>query len=184
MISFCGITPGELEAIIGQHGYTTEQAKKVTSRFYRSGIHSFDEMQGIPITLIRQLVDTFNNGLPVIRKVSKSSDGSVKYLYRSDRGLEFESVFIPDGKRNTVCVSSQCGCKIGCPFCLTGSMGFKGDLSAGEIVAQVLSLPDYHQKVTNIVFMGMGEPMDNLQEVLKAGKDFYIRMGLAIGTVT
>jgi 23S rRNA (adenine2503-C2)-methyltransferase len=97
----------------------------------------------------------------------ESTDGTVKYLYKIGEAGYVEAVFIPDGERATLCVSSQVGCKMNCLFCMTGKQGFSGNLTAGQIINQIQSLPE-RERLTNIVFMGMGEPLDNLDEVLKA----------------
>lgn len=97
----------------------------------------------------------------------KSADGTVKYLFPVGYGNAVESVYIPDHDRATLCVSSQAGCKMNCRFCMTGRQGFNGNLTANAIINQVLSIPQSRQ-LTNIVFMGMGEPLDNLQAVLNA----------------
>jgi 23S rRNA (adenine2503-C2)-methyltransferase len=102
-------------------------------------------------------------------------------MFRTENGKEFETVYIPDNKRNTVCVSTQSGCRMGCSFCITGRYGFRGNLTAGEIVNQVLAIPQAG-KVTHIVFMGMGEPMDNLENVLKACSIITAEWGLAISS--
>ena len=110
-----------------------------------------------------------------------SADKSVKYLFRTETGKEFETVYIPDNKRNTVCVSTQSGCRMGCSFCVTGRYGFRGNLTAGEIINQIIAIPQA-KKVTHVVFMGMGEPMDNLENVLKACRIITAEWGLAISS--
>jgi 23S rRNA (adenine2503-C2)-methyltransferase len=109
----------------------------------------------------------------------KSVDNTIKYLFRTESGKKFETVCLTDKKRVTVCVSSQAGCRMGCPFCLTGRYGFHGNLTAGEIINQIYSLPD-SGKITHVVFMGMGEPMDNLEEVLKACEIITSEWGFSI----
>ena len=99
--------------------------------------------------------------------VSESKDGTKKYLYRTLRGAYVESAYIPDGDRATLCVSSQAGCRMGCRFCATGRQGLQHNLTAAEILNQIVRLPE-RDKLTNLVFMGMGEPLDNLDEVLRA----------------
>ena len=96
-----------------------------------------------------------------------SSDGTKKYLFRTLEGEYIESALIPDGERMTLCVSSQAGCKMGCKFCATGRMGFRHHLTSTEIINQIISIPE-RDKLTNLVFMGMGEPLDNLDNVLRA----------------
>jgi 23S rRNA (adenine2503-C2)-methyltransferase len=115
--------------------------------------------------------------LPLASEVSE--DKSVKYLFRTEDGKEFETVYIPDQKRNTVCVSTQSGCRMGCSFCITARYGYRGNLTAGEIVNQIIAIPQ-SENVTHVVFMGMGEPMDNLENVFKACKIITAEWGLAI----
>ena len=106
-------------------------------------------------------------GLEKPEKVQESVDGTKKYLFNSSAEKYIETAYIPDRERATVCVSSQVGCKMGCLFCMTGKQGFQGNLSAGEILNQYRSIPEW-RTLTNIVYMGMGEPLDNLDEVLKS----------------
>lgn len=98
---------------------------------------------------------------------ARSVDGTVKYLFDGAGGRDIEAVYIPDKERATLCVSSQAGCKMNCSFCMTGKQGFHGNLTSADIINQILSIPE-SEKLTNIVFMGMGEPMDNLDAVLGA----------------
>ena len=113
--------------------------------------------------LVRTMVKA---GIPLAEAV-RSVDGTVKYLYRVGEGHYVEAVYIPEEDRATLCVSSQVGCKMNCKFCMTGKQGFTGNLTAGQIINQINSLPE-RDKLTNVVMMGMGEPLDNLNEVLKA----------------
>ena len=125
------------------------------------------------------LKENFSTGIfpPVASELS--ADGTIKYLFRTAEGKLFETVYIPDKKRNTVCVSTQSGCRMGCSFCVTAGYGFHGNLTAGEIVNQVISLPGAGT-VTHVVLMGMGEPMDNLDNVLKACDILTSEWGLAL----
>lgn len=104
-------------------------------------------------------------GLYAPESAQKSEDGTVKYLFDAGEGKKVESVYIPDDDRATLCISSQKGCRMNCYFCMTGRQGFHGNLTANQIINQVLSIPETHT-LTNIVFMGMGEPLDNLDAVL------------------
>ena len=174
------------------------RAKQIYQWVYKKYVNSYDEMKNIPKDLRKSLEESFEL-LPLeIVKVETSLDGSKKYLFRCKDGLTVESVLLPmkkeevdeDGKvlkeaKYTICISSQVGCKIGCSFCLTAKGGFSRDLSAGEIVAQVLEIKKDNNipenKRVNIVFMGMGEPLDNLDNVIKAVKIFNDIDGLSIG---
>ena len=107
-----------------------------------------------------------------------SKDGTIKYLFPTDNGKFVETVYIPDEDRATLCVSSQVGCKMNCLFCQTGKQGFEGSLSATDILNQIYSLPE-RDKLTNIVFMGQGEPMDNLDNVLRTTEIMTADFGYA-----
>jgi len=175
----CGLSANEILEFITPAGSTLSHALHITTSIYKKRIDDFSGMAGIPKKL-REFLEMFAvTGItpPVASQVS--SDGTVKYLFRTESNKEFETVYIPDGKRNTVCVSTQSGCRMGCPFCVTARYGFAGNLSAGEIVNQVIGIP-FADKVTHIVFMGMGEPMDNLENVLKSCEILTSEWGLSI----
>ena len=177
--SLCGLTLEEIFNLISSSGYTRAHALTISNSIYKKNAFEFSMIPGIPRKLKEKLYEYAFTGIinPVASEIS--SDRSVKYLFRSDDGREFETVCIPEIKRHTVCVSTQAGCRMGCSFCATGRYGFHGNLAAGEIVNQLLSLPD-SQKITHVVFMGMGEPMDNLDNVLKACEIITAEWGLAI----
>jgi len=174
--SLCGLTPDE---ILHFSGTNVSQANAIANCLYKKRITDIDQFSGISNRLKEELKRKSYSGIfePVTHM--KSSDGTVKYLFRNGNGLEYETVFLPDGKRITVCVSSQSGCRMNCPFCVTGKYGFRGNLSVQDMVNQVISLPE-SEKVTHIVFMGMGEPMDNLDNVIKACHIFSAEWGLAL----
>jgi 23S rRNA (adenine2503-C2)-methyltransferase len=175
----CGKTADDIFQVINAFGFNKSHATLIAGNIYRKGIGEFSQFQGIPRELRRILASVTSAGifLPVQSEVSV--DKTIKYLFRNIEGKQFETVYIPDKKRHTVCVSTQSGCRMGCPFCVTGSYGFYGNLSAGEIVNQVISLPDAG-RITHVVFMGMGEPMDNLGNVLKACSIITSEWGMAI----
>ena len=112
-------------------------------------------------------------------KLQESVDGTRKYLFPTTKGNFIETAMIPENERRTVCVSSQVGCKMGCLFCMTGKQGFQSNLAAGEIVNQIKSIEE-HNEVSNIVYMGMGEPFDNLDEVLKSLEILTSEWGFAM----
>ncbi len=175
----CGLSANEILKFITPEGFTLSHALHITTSIYKKRIDDFSGMSGIPKKL-REYLEMFAvTGItpPVASQVS--SDGTIKYLFRTESNKEFETVYIPDGKRNTVCVSTQSGCRMGCPFCVTARYGFAGNLSAGEIVNQVIGIP-FADKVTHIVLMGMGEPMDNLENVLKACEILTAEWGLSV----
>jgi len=175
----CGLSADEILSLISAWGYSYSHALSISNSIYKKKAADINQFSKIPKKLKDQLAEATIIG--TIKPVScqVSTDKTIKYLFRTDTGKEFETVYIPDGRRNTVCVSTQSGCRMGCPFCVTSGYGFRGHLSAGEIVNQIISIPDAH-KITHIVFMGMGEPMDNLENVLKACEIITAEWGLAI----
>lgn len=165
--SLLGLSAEEIAAYIGPAGFNNTLAVSVAHGIYKKGATDFELIKKIPKKLKVMLKENFSTGIFPPVASERSSDATIKYLFRMSDGRLFESVFIPDNKRNTVCVSTQSGCRMGCSFCVTGGYGFHGDLSAGEIVNQIVSIPG-SDMVTHVVLMGMGEPMDNLDNVLKA----------------
>jgi len=175
------------------------RAKQIYQWIYQKYVNSFDEMKNIPKELKEELNQNFFLDPLSIVKIEQSLDGSKKYLFALKDGQTVESVLLPmkqekvdeEGKlvhhtKYTICISSQVGCKIGCAFCLTGKDGFKRNLSAGEITAQILMIKRDNQiaenRRVNIVYMGMGEPLDNLDNVSKSVKIFSDIDGLCIST--
>jgi 23S rRNA (adenine2503-C2)-methyltransferase len=146
---------------------------------YKTNIHSFDQMTNISKKVRSQLDEKYVIGTSEPVKVQVSVDGTRKYLFPASAEKFIESAYIPEEHRNTLCVSTQVGCKMGCLFCMTGKQGFQANLSAGEIVNQLRSLPD-QASITNVVFMGMGEPFDNLDAVMKAQEILTSEYGFAI----
>jgi 23S rRNA (adenine2503-C2)-methyltransferase len=142
-------------------------ARQIADWLYKKDISSIEQMTNLSKQHREKLAGNFDVGLSEPVKVQTSVDGTKKYLYRSIQGKFIEAAFIPETSRNTLCVSSQVGCKMGCLFCMTGKQGFQGQLSAGEIINQIRSLPEY-SSLTNIVYMGMGEPFDNLEAVMQS----------------
>lgn len=179
-MDICGLTSYELFKQIEGSGYTMEHAVKITTALYRKQIFSPSGIQGIPKSLLEKLSSGNSEFINLPQSYETSIDGTVKYLFINNDGKKFETVFIPEQKRTTVCVSSQSGCRMGCPFCITGKYGFHGNLTAGEIVNQVIALPG-SGKVTHVVFMGMGEPMDNIDNVFKACNILTAEWGMALG---
>jgi 23S rRNA (adenine2503-C2)-methyltransferase len=177
----CGLTADEILHLIEPSGYTISNAVLVSNGIYKKREVEISQIPKISRKLKDKLEEIAISGLfkPVSSEVSV--DKSIKYLFRTESGKEFETVYIPEGKRKTVCVSTQSGCRMGCHFCVTAGYGFRGNLTAGEIVNQVLCIPD-SGKVTHVVFMGMGEPFDNLENVLKACEIMTAEWGLAISS--
>lgn len=162
-----GKTLSELQQVISTTGLPSFTAKQIAEWLYKKNVSSIDEMTNISVKNRNILKELFDIGIVSYSKVQESVDGTKKYLFQTSKGKFIESAYIPDDNRATLCVSSQVGCKMGCLFCMTGKQGFQNHLHAGEIVNQVRSLPEF-EKLTNVVYMGMGEPFDNLEEVLKS----------------
>ncbi|HPE17741.1 MAG TPA: 23S rRNA (adenine(2503)-C(2))-methyltransferase RlmN [Tenuifilaceae bacterium] len=171
---------GCLPQCIERYGFTSVVAEKVCTWVYRKRVTSFDLMMDIPKPVRNDLCSKFSISLPSPVEAAESVDGSVKYLFKTDLGNPFEAVFMPTGGRGTLCISTQSGCRMACSFCYTGSMGFRQNLSAGEIVGQVLGVPRA-SRVNRIVIMGMGEPLDNFNETLKALDILTASWGVAFG---
>ena len=158
----------ELQAIAVQLGLPRFTAKQIAEWLYKKRVTTFDEMTNISQNGRNLLSERYIIGRsnPIAEAVSQ--DGTKKYLFRiADLESEVESVFIPDEDRATICVSTQAGCKMGCKFCMTGTLGFHGQLTAADILNQIFSIPD-SDKLTNIVYMGEGEPLDNINNLLKS----------------
>jgi len=177
-ISITGLSPEQMETLLAENQIDKKHASRLLYWVYRRKITSFGEIDDIPKKVIEKLSELFETGITPPYSSMESADGSVKYLFRSAEGKYYESVYIPDGKRKTLCVSVQSGCRMGCHFCATGRYGWHGNLTAYEIISQVTRLPF---EITHIVFMGMGEPCDNTDEVIKACNILVAEWGLAKG---
>ncbi len=162
-----GKTLTELQEITNQLGLPTFTAKQLSQWLYNKQASSFEQMTNLSKKARTMLAEKYTIGLTEPRTVQTSSDGTKKYLFKSDIKGYIEAAYIPEPKRHTLCVSSQVGCKMNCSFCATGKQGFQANLSAKEILNQITSIPE-SELLTNLVYMGMGEPLDNLDEVLKS----------------
>lgn len=162
-----GKTLEELAEIVKNLKLPRFTAKQIADWLYKKPVSNIDEMTNLSLKTRELLKEKFSVGLLNYDQVQTSTDGTKKYLFPTLKGKFIEAAYIPEKNRNTLCVSTQVGCKMGCEFCMTGKQGFQGNLSAGEIINQVRSLPE-KDLLTNIVYMGMGEPLDNLNEVLKS----------------
>jgi len=173
-----GKTLEELQAVAQEVGLPRFAGKQLAEWLYVRRATTFDEMTNISLKGREALKTRYTIGrhTPVAEAISK--DGTKKYLFqigdeaRGDEAMRrearyIESVYIPDDDRATLCVSTQAGCKMGCKFCMTGTLGFHGHLATADILNQIFSIPDA-DKLTNIVYMGEGEPMDNLDNVLRS----------------
>lgn len=162
-----GKTLEELKVLSASLGLPSFTGNQLAEWLYKKEISSFGEMTNLSKKARALLQENYDTGIKPPIDVQESVDGTKKYLFRALEGKFIETAYIPDGKRSTVCVSSQVGCKMGCLFCMTGKQGFQGNLTSGEILNQYRSIPEW-RTITNIVYMGMGEPLDNLAEVLKS----------------
>jgi 23S rRNA (adenine2503-C2)-methyltransferase len=161
-----GKTLNELIAVTKRVGLPGFAAKQIADWLYKKEIQSIDEMTNLSKKTREDLSVDYEIGLYAPVNSSESTDGTKKYLYKVLKDKYIETAYMPDKERATICVSSQVGCKMGCIFCMTGKQGFQGNLSANEILNQFRSLPEF-KTLTNMVFMGMGEPLDNTAEVMK-----------------
>lgn len=161
-----GMTLNELRDVVSELGMPRYTATQLAQWLYGKRVSSLGEMLNISKANRDKLEERYCVGFYPPAAASKSADGTVKYLFNVGNNQAIESVFIPDDDRATLCISSQKGCRMNCYFCMTGRQGFHGNLTANQIINQVLSVP-HSEDLTNVVFMGMGEPLDNLDEVLK-----------------
>ena len=157
----------ELRQAVTDMGMPAFTAGQVADWLYRRHVTTIEEMTNLSKLNRAKMAAEYTVGLLPPVTSQHSIDGTVKYLFPTSSGKQVETVYIPDGERATLCVSSQVGCKMGCSFCQTGRQGFEGNLTAGDILNQIFALPE-RDTLTNIVFMGQGEPMDNLDAVLQA----------------
>ena len=166
-----GKTLAELQAVAQEVGLPRFAGKQLAEWLYVRRATSFDEMTNISLKGREVLKAKYTIGRYEHVGEAISKDGTKKYLFvvKGTGGVYtyIESVYIPDNDRATLCVSTQAGCKMGCRFCMTGTLGFHGHLTAADILNQIFSIPDA-DKLTNIVYMGEGEPMDNLDNVLRS----------------
>jgi 23S rRNA (adenine2503-C2)-methyltransferase len=167
MDTLFGKTLDELTTLAVELGLPKFTGKQLAEWLYKKDVTSIDEMTNLSKKSRELLASKYEVGLIAPTRVQESVDGTKKYLFPTIQDKFIETAMIPDADRKTVCVSSQVGCKMGCLFCMTAKQGFQGQLSSGEIINQIRSLPERHE-ITNIVYMGMGEPFDNLEQVLKS----------------
>ena len=164
------LSPEQLEDAVVEMGEKPFRARQIGKWLYQKYVNSYDQMTDLSL----ELRDELTSILPLnisIELISEqlSSDGTVKYLFKLIDGNRIETVLIPEGKRFTLCVSSQVGCALGCQFCLTGTVGRIRNLNTAEIIDQVLYINSkLHKPISNIVFMGMGEPLDNLDNLVNS----------------
>ncbi|GGC11721.1 dual-specificity RNA methyltransferase RlmN [Marinobacterium zhoushanense] len=175
-VNLLGLSPKQLESFFDEMGEKRFRATQVLKWIHQLGASSFDEMTNISKALRAKLAEVAEIREPEIVMEKFSKDGTRKWVIRMDGGSAIEMVLIPDGDRKTLCVSSQVGCSLDCSFCSTGKQGFNRDLSTAEIIGQLRVAirsfgpfdPSGERRVTNVVFMGMGEPLMNFDNVVAA----------------
>lgn len=175
-----GLSLPEIELLVSKYGYGKPIAEKICKWIYRKGCTSFALMDDIPKDIKETLGEDFSLDRLEPVEVQYSSDGTQKFLYKTSNGNPFETAYIPGGRRNTLCLSTQSGCRMECSFCHTGTIGFRENLSTADIVLQLLSNPNL-AKINRLVLMGMGEPLDNADKVFKALRIFTSQWGMAFG---
>lgn len=166
MDKLLGKTLEQLNSVVLSLGMPRFCAKQIADWLYKKKVTSIDDMKNISLANRQKLEQSFEVGASSPVDVKSSVDGTKKYLFQVLPGKYIETVFIPDKERATLCVSSQIGCKMNCVFCNTGKQGFSGQLSPADIFNQLQSIEEADQ-LTNVVFMGMGEPMDNVDNLLQ-----------------
>ena len=183
-VSLLGLPRGELEEWFVSRGEAAFRARQLMRWLYHRGELEPRRMTDMTLSLRESLGRTAGLVLPDVLRHERSADGTRKWLLDAGGGQVIETVFIPERTRGSLCVSSQVGCAVNCPFCATGQMGFNRNLSAAEIVAQVLvarrEIGAEERTITNIVFMGMGEPLANFREVVRAASVFVDHLGLGL----
>lgn len=172
-VNLLGMPLAELERFLLEMGEQPFRAKQVLKWLYQRGVYDFDAMTDLSKSLRARLKDVASIGLPVVESRHDSTDGTIKWLFSSGYGQAVETVFIPEQARGTLCISSQVGCALDCAFCATGAQGFNRNLSSAEIIGQILHARQFlagqeqaDTAITNVVFMGMGEPLANYRNVL------------------
>lgn len=162
-----GKTLAQLKEIALELQLPAFTGKQMAEWMYKKKVRSIEQMTNLSKVARERLSEKYEIGVDAYTDVQVSSDGTKKYLFPCHTGSFIEAVMIPDEDRATLCVSSQAGCKMGCKFCMTGRQGFKGNLQIAEILSQFLAVEE-SDALTNAVFMGMGEPLDNVYNVLTA----------------
>ena len=166
MRTLYGMTLEQLQQLCAELQLPRFAAKQIARWLYKRHVRSIDEMTDISAAGRTLLKERVSLGLSAPLRESVSTDGTKKYLFKTAEGALIESAYIPDGDRATLCVSSQAGCRMGCRFCATARQGLQHSLSTADILNQIISLPEC-ERLTNLVFMGMGEPLDNIDNLMR-----------------
>lgn len=173
-----GMTLADLKQVALECGLRSFAAGQIARWLYEKRVDSIDAMTDLPKAGRERLAKSYTVGRRKPVATQRSTDGTVKYLFPGPGKIDIESVYIPDRDRATLCVSSQAGCRMNCSFCMTGRQGFHGNLTSADIINQVLAI-DKPESLTNIVFMGMGEPLDNHVELFRAIEVLTAPWGMA-----
>ena len=162
-----GKTLSELSQIVSELSLPTFTTRQITDWLYKKNVSLIEEMTNLSAKARAKLAENYKMGISEPLTVQTSKDGAKKYLFSDLDNKNVEAAYIPDRERATLCISSQLGCRMGCAFCMTARQGMHGNLNANSILNQFRSLPE-RDHLTNIVFMGMGEPFDNMDELMKS----------------
>jgi 23S rRNA (adenine2503-C2)-methyltransferase len=173
-----GMTLSELKQVVSENGLPGYAANQIADWLYKKRASSISDMTNLSLANRTKLENDYEVGVSAPVHSMKSIDGTVKYLFEVSQRRTIESVYIPTDDRATLCVSSQVGCKMNCLFCMTGKQGFTANLTANEIMNQIRSVPQA-ELLTNLVFMGMGEPLDNTDELFKVLEILTSKYGYA-----
>ena len=180
-----GMTTPEFEELAVSMGQPKFRGRQIAARLYKQNVSSLSDMPELPASFRERL-----EGETVLRRIhiaaaAKSADGTTKFLLELEDGMAIEAVILPYEERVSVCVSTQVGCAAGCIFCATAIGGLARNLMAGEIVDEVLTLQrDSPRRITHVVYMGMGEPLLNYDEVLKSIRILNGEVGIAMRHIT
>ena len=178
-----GASLEEMEAAVAGMGQPRYRARQIYAGIYGRRLHSWDEFTDLGKPFRENLKDQFTIEPPSIQQVFVSKDGTRRYLFDVGPGEKIESVFIPEERRDTFCISTQVGCAVGCLFCVTGRLRMRRNLLPGEIVGQILVLLADRRTASqrlNIVIMGMGEPLHNYDNVMKSIRLMTDEQGMCI----
>ena len=178
MTALLGQSLEDIKEICSSLGMPKFTAVQITDWLYKKRVSSIEEMTNLSKKNRELLESDYYVGRTEPVDQQKSTDGTIKYLFSVENNLHIEAVYIPDNDRATLCISSQVGCKRSCSFCMTGKQGLQGQLSSAEILNQIFSLPEF-ETLSNVVYMGMGEPLDNLDPVMKSLEVLTAEWGLA-----
>lgn len=173
-----GKTLNELHAVAESLGMPRFADKQIAQWLYVKRVRTIDEMTNLSVVNRQRLAEKYCIGYEDPADAAHSKDGTIRYLFATPAGKHIETVYLPDHERATLCVSSQIGCKMRCYFCMTGKQGFNGQLTAHQIINQIFAIPE-SLTLTNLVFMGMGEPLDNWEELSKVLEIITAPWGMA-----